>query len=68
MTNTRKLTTRAEATDVLPYSALNGQVNVECVVHNETIKHPNFLLSVSICAGDETLFNTPFTVAGYDVQ
>ena len=35
--NDRKLTTRDEATDFLLYTAPDGQVKVECILHDETI-------------------------------
>ena len=35
--NERKLTTRDEVTDFLLYTAPDGQVKVECVLHDETI-------------------------------
>jgi len=38
--NERKLTTRAEATDFLLYTAPDGAVKVECVLHDETIWLP----------------------------
>ncbi len=38
--NERKLTTRDEATDFLLYTAPDGQIKVECLLHNETIWMP----------------------------
>jgi len=35
--NERKLTTRDEVTEFLLYTAPDGQVKVECILHNETI-------------------------------
>jgi len=37
MSDERKLTTRDEMTDFLLYTAPDGQVRVECILHNETI-------------------------------
>jgi hypothetical protein len=37
MSNERRLTVRDEATDFLLYTAPDGQVKVECVLHDETI-------------------------------
>jgi hypothetical protein len=38
--NERKLTTRDEVTDFLLYTAPDGQIRVECVLHDETIWLP----------------------------
>ena len=38
--NERNLTTRDEATDFLLYTAPDGQIKVECLLHNETIWMP----------------------------
>lgn len=38
--NERKLTTRDEVTDFLLYTAPDGQIKVECLLHNETIWMP----------------------------
>ena len=35
--NERKLTTRDEVTEFLLYTAPDGQVKVECILHDETI-------------------------------
>lgn len=37
MSEERRLTTRDETTDFLLYTAPDGQVRVECILHNETI-------------------------------
>ncbi|VGO20747.1 hypothetical protein SCARR_02814 [Pontiella sulfatireligans] len=49
--NERKLTTRDEVTDFLLYTAPDGQVKVECVLHDETVWMPQKLIAALFGVG-----------------